>query len=122
MTTNTFGRRGAAAPQTPRPMLRSTPAAAAPAPVLAREIAPAVEAGTIPERNLLADIPFLTAGLIVLLMVIFGLEKKLAFDIGRDGSLSVQSLIAFGAVSRDLVIGSGEWWRIALAPLLHGGV
>jgi membrane associated rhomboid family serine protease len=28
-------------------------------------------------------------------------------------------LIAFGATSRDLVVGGHEWWRIGLAPLLH---
>ena len=109
-----------------RPLLRSTIAAAAagsvaaaPAAVLAQESAPPAHDATIPEKSLIADIPYLTAGMIVLLMVIFGLEKHWAFDIGQDGSLSVQSLIAFGAVSRDLVIGAGEWWRIALAPLLH---
>jgi rhomboid protease GluP len=123
MTTRTFGRRGAGLAMQ-RPMLRPTAAAApvaaaAQAAALARESAPPAHEGAIPEKSLIADIPYLTAGLIVLLMVIFGLEKHWAFDIGKDGSLSVQSLIAFGAVSRDLVIGSGEWWRIALAPLLH---
>jgi membrane associated rhomboid family serine protease len=55
----------------------------------------------------------------VFLTLIYGVEKYLAFDIGTDGDLSIQSLVAFGAVSRDLVVGSWEWWRIGLAPLLH---
>jgi membrane associated rhomboid family serine protease len=33
--------------------------------------------------------------------------------------MSHLSLIAFGATSRDLVVGSGQLWRIALAPILH---
>jgi len=96
MTTRTFGRRGAA-PAMQRPLLRSTIAAtgpgagAAPAAVLEQESAPSAHDATIPEKSLIADIPYLTAGMIVLLMVIFGLEKHWAFDIGRDGSLSVQS-------------------------------
>jgi membrane associated rhomboid family serine protease len=123
MTTQTFGRRGAA-PRIPTPLHRPTTVAAvavAPAAVLDQGSGlPGYEA-TTPEKSLIADIPFLTGGLLVLLLLIFGLEKRLAFDIG-DGQLSVQSLVAFGAVSRDLVIGSGEWWRIGLAPLLHSGV
>jgi membrane associated rhomboid family serine protease len=72
------------------------------------------------ENRLIADLPYLTVGMIVLLSLVFGVEKRLAFDIGKNGDLSVHSLIAFGAVSRDLVVGSGQWWRIGLAPLLHG--
>jgi membrane associated rhomboid family serine protease len=77
--------------------------------------------GALPERSLIADLPLLTVGLIVLLMVIFAVERRSAFDIG-NGELGVRTLIAFGAVSYDLVIGSGQWWRIALAPLLHASV
>jgi membrane associated rhomboid family serine protease len=71
------------------------------------------------EKNLLADVAFLTGGLIVFLIVIFAVETRTAFDIGKGGILSVRSLIAFGATSRDMVVGAGEWWRIGLAPLLH---
>jgi rhomboid protease GluP len=122
MTTKTFGRRGAA-PRIASPLLRSNATAAAvPAVAPDQESCPPAFDGTIPERSLIADIPFLTVGLIVFLMLIFGVEKRVAFDIGNDGSLSVQSLIAFGAVSYDLVVGSGEWWRIGLAPLLHASL
>jgi membrane associated rhomboid family serine protease len=71
------------------------------------------------EKTLLADVAFLTGGLIVFLMLVFGAETRAAFDIGKDGHLSVRSLIAFGATSRDMVVGAGEWWRLGLAPLLH---
>ena len=89
------------------------------APPAALESGPPALDGSLVEKSLIADLPLLTVGLIVLLMVIFALEKHFAFDIDKDGSLSVHSLIAFGAASRDLVLGSGQWWRIALAPLLH---
>ena len=72
------------------------------------------------ENKLLADIPFLTIGLIFGLLLIYALQRSLAIDIARDGSLDVRSLIAYGATSYDLVVGRGEWWRIGLAPLLHG--
>ncbi|MEA2996890.1 MAG: hypothetical protein QOG74_2439 [Alphaproteobacteria bacterium] len=71
------------------------------------------------EKNLLADVAFLTGGLIVFLILIFAVETRTAFDIGKGGNLSVRSLIAFGATSRDMVVGAGEWWRVGLAPLLH---
>jgi membrane associated rhomboid family serine protease len=71
------------------------------------------------DNKLIADIPFLTVGLIFFLTLVFAAERHFAFDIGKDGNMSVRSLIAFGAVSYDLVVGSGEWWRIGLAPLLH---
>ena len=120
MATNAFGRRGAAL-RVPSHSLRPTTTAAVPTAALDQGAGSPAFEGTILENNLTADIPLLTAGLIVLLMVIFGLEKYLAFDIGKDGDLSVRSLTAFGAVSYDLVVGSGEWWRIGLAPLLHTG-
>jgi len=44
-------------------------------------------------------------GLVDILVLVFALERHFAFDIGRDANLSVRSLIAFGAVSLDLVIG-----------------
>jgi rhomboid protease GluP len=118
MTTQTFGRRGAAARLSnalpPSALLQRSIATAAPAAVPGSTIE-----APILDRNLIADIPWLTVGMIFFLMLIYGVEKRLAFDIGKDGDLSVQSLVAFGAVSRDLVVASGEWWRVGLAPLLH---
>src|SRR5262249_61664854 len=89
------------------------------APAAAFESFPAADAPSIGEKNFLDDIALLTGGLIVFLMLIFWLETRYAFDIGKDGNLSVHSLIAFGATSRDLVVGGHEWWRLGLAPLLH---
>lgn len=118
MATTTFGKRGTVA-HAPAPLQRAGMAR----PV---EDAPPGPGSVLqqldrayPEKDLLAHIPVLTLIMIVLLLFIFGLQRRFAFDIGTDGSLSVETLLALGAISRDLVIGAGEAWRIFLAPLLH---
>jgi len=67
----------------------------------------------------LAEIPFLTFSIVALLYLVFIIERRFAFDLGAKSALSHESLIAFGAISYDLVIGQGQWWRIFLAPVLH---
>lgn len=123
MATNTFGRRGVVAPA-PSGSYRpasSQPVAAPIAPAVPGDGAPSSSEETLfGDNKLLADIPFLTIGLIFGLLAIFALQRSLAIDVARDGSLDVRSLIAYGATSYDLVVGRGEWWRIGLAPLLHG--
>jgi membrane associated rhomboid family serine protease len=114
MATTSFGRRSAV-PPIAGPSVRPRAAAVA----LDRPSGPSAVEITFGEKNLLADVAFLTGALIVFLMLIFAVENRAAFDIGKDGNLSVRSLIAFGATSRDMVVGAGEWWRIGLAPLLH---
>lgn len=112
MATNTFGRRGIAAPP-PRASLQPVAVPVAPRPLSSEET-------LFGDNKLLADIPFLTIGLIFGLLLIFALQRSLAIDIAPDGSLDVRSLIAYGASGYDLVVGRNEWWRIGLAPLLHG--
>lgn len=123
----TFGRRGAVAPPPSGSFQRGSfqsasfqPAAAPIAPAVVRDSGESDEETLFRGNKLLSDIPFLTIGLIFLLILIFGLQRNLAISIGRDGSLDVRSLIAYGASSYDLVVVKGEWWRIGLAPLLHG--
>jgi len=117
MATRTFGRRGAA-PRFASPVAR--PATAAAVPIEPDREPSAVDIHEmIGGRSLLADIPLLTAGMILFLLIVFTVERRLAFDVGRDGTLSLQSLLAFGGISRDLVVGSGQWWRVGLAPILH---
>jgi rhomboid protease GluP len=70
-------------------------------------------------QRLFGAIPLLTLGLIVGLALIFGLEQRLAFDVGPGASLSQESLVALGSASRENAIGSGQIWRLFLAPLLH---
>jgi rhomboid protease GluP len=58
-------------------------------------------------------LPRVTVGLIVVLALLFGLERLL-------GALrSPESIIAMGALVRDLVA-AGQYWRILSATLLHG--
>jgi rhomboid protease GluP len=110
MATKSFGRRGLA------------PQVQAAAPRFAAMATPSVAVRTDTdeaEDNLfLAYMPILTVGLIMALFVIFGLEQRFSFDAdkGAPGDLS---LIAFGAAGYDFVVGSGEVWRVFLAPLLH---
>lgn len=119
MATNTFGRRGVVAPSSTA-AFQSVAAPAAPTAMREDDEPAAGEGSIFGDNKLLADIPFLTIGLIFGLMVIFAVQRSLAIDIGRDGSLDVRSLIAQGASGYDLVVGKNEWWRIGLAPLLHG--
>jgi membrane associated rhomboid family serine protease len=120
MTTKTFGRRGAA-PRIASPSFQPARAAVAPAPALSVELPaePSMFDRVFRDNKLIADIPFLTFGLILFLVLVFMLERRFAFDIGSGSQMSLRSLIAFGGTSRDLVVDSGQWWRIALAPILH---
>lgn len=112
MATQNFGRRGA-------PPQAAVAAAAIPGMPPEPAAAARQRFDTAAENDPLGFIPLLTLGMMVFLLFVFGFQRRLAFDIGRDGSLSLESLLAAGAVSYDLVIGSGEVWRAALAPLLH---
>jgi membrane associated rhomboid family serine protease len=118
MTAKTFGRRGVVSEVT-APLLRVKVAAAVPGVEADQGPGAAAFEETLGEKNLIADIPFLTGGMILFLLLIFGMERRLAFDVGKNGDLSIESIIAFGAVSYDLVVVAGEWWRVSLAPLLH---
>src|ERR1700678_1788538 len=92
----TFGKRGVrAAPVQPR----------APAPPAARVSELEHEIPSDVQR-LFGAIPLLTFGLIVGLALIFGLEQRLAFDVGPGASLSQESLVALGAASREHAIGA----------------
>jgi rhomboid protease GluP len=100
--------------------------AVAPAALVAEASAPRVDervddhaTAEAEERNPIADMPLLTVGMIVCLVLVFGLEHRFAFDIDQKGNLSVESLVAFGATSRDLIFGAGGVWRLFLGPLLH---
>jgi membrane associated rhomboid family serine protease len=119
--TKTFGRRGLA-PYVASPALRADAAAGNPDRVLEHGPGALPFDAAIGEKSLIADIPFLTVCMIVALLFIFAAEKHLALEVGKNGNFDVGSLIALGAVSYDLVVGSGEWWRVGLAPLLHASL
>ena len=118
MSAASFGRRGApvgGAAQTVRG--RVTPAAAEP--VEPDDSDPFRGDHEASAEKLLARMPFLTVGLALFLCLVFGLERRLAFDVQRDGAPAVDALIGLGAASYNLVVVDHEWWRIFLAPLLH---
>ncbi len=99
-----FGKRGAPVPAQ-KPL--APVAASVPVPT------PVVQTMTT-EKEILARIPFVTIGILGVLIFMFHLEQQ------QGGPRpSLQTLIALGGVSRDLVFGQGQWWRIFTAPLLH---
>src|SRR5271168_650506 len=107
----TFGQRGVR-------LAQAQPRSASPLSV-ARVVRREDETPSDVER-LFAAIPLLTFGLVVGLALIFALEQRLAFDVGPGGALGQESAVALGAASRDNAVGSGQIWRLFLAPLLHG--
>ena len=120
MATTTFGKRGAAA----SPLRQAAPVRAPQpidsAPALTREEQYEQFVENLGQRSLIAHIPLLTVAMIALLAAIFMLQRATALDMGAGGEMSLETLLAQGAASRELVFGNGEWWRIFLAPLLHG--
>jgi rhomboid protease GluP len=66
--------------------------------------------------------PVLTVAMLALLVVVFALEVKFPADGIVSTDPSIATLIAFGGLIRDLVIGQGEWYRLFTAPLLHGNL
>lgn len=67
-------------------------------------------------------VPRTTFGILAVLWFVFLIElfaAKLPTNSGSD--IRVPDLVAFGALNPDLVHLGGEWWRLATAPMLHGG-
>ncbi|HEX6267808.1 MAG TPA: rhomboid family intramembrane serine protease, partial [Burkholderiales bacterium] len=65
--------------------------------------------------------PALTLALLAMLAAVFAAEH--VYGIGASSGLlapSIQTLVALGGLNRDMVIQSGEWYRIFSAALLHG--
>lgn len=66
--------------------------------------------------------PYVTYFLLALIVGVFAAE--FLFRAGATSGLfdpTIGTLIALGALDRNLVI-EGEWWRLFSAPLLHGGL
>jgi rhomboid protease GluP len=64
--------------------------------------------------------PVLTVVILLVLFAVFAAE--IAYGIGPATELmqpTIATLVAFGGLSKDLVYGSGEWYRVFSAPFLH---
>ena len=119
MTTTTFGKRGLAQPSASA-SARFQAATATPGRMPAAPSASRDDAQAQRPKSLIDHVPLMTFAIIAALLVIFyGLEKRYAFSIGRNGEIDLESLVAFGGASYRRVAGGGEWWRVFLAPLLH---
>ncbi len=102
--------RVATAPKTAEPV-------AEPHPQPAEEFVPEIAAQfAAPSR-----VPYLTFGLIAILMLVFRTEKIPALDLSQLLVPNTQWLLAAGGLSGSAVFGNGEWWRVFTAPVLHDG-
>lgn len=65
--------------------------------------------------------PFVTYALLAILIAVFAAEILLAVGpITGFFNPGVRTLFALGGLNRELVLQSGEWYRLFTAPLLHG--
>lgn len=126
MSQSTFGRRGLATKPMPARQFQSVEKAVASHSDPVRrlrdtpmEAAPPTRTASR-ESRLIARVPFFTFALVIAFWVGFSIQERYAFSIGPKETLDTPSLVAMGAASYDLVLGRGEWWRVFLAPLLHG--
>lgn len=112
----TFGRRMPSA----RPAAPSAPRATQPEPAVYRPapIHPELKAERA-ARTAPRPAPVLTLAIIAGLTIVFAAEYR--FNIGpvRGMAPGPNSLIALGALRRDLVFGAAEPWRLVTAVLLH---
>ncbi len=110
-----FGRRTAGQPSSPQgpppgPRVAAWLKPDAPSQPAAPKIAPEIKRG----------VPWLTFGLVGLLTAIFYLEVDFALSPARDLTPGTTTWAALGAVSGNLVLHNGEWWRLITAAFLHG--
>jgi rhomboid protease GluP len=64
--------------------------------------------------------PVLTVVILLVLFAVFAAE--IVYGIGPAADLlqpTIATLVAFGGLSKDLVLQSGEWYRLLSAPFLH---
>ena len=65
-------------------------------------------------------VPWVTLGILAVLVLIFACEQIFAVDPpGPALRSSVRSLLALGALNWSIVTSGGEWYRLLTAPLLH---
>ena len=64
-------------------------------------------------------VPWLTLGLLAVLIGIFALENRFPVTMAVKGAPSLETLFAMGALSHAAILSDGEWHRLFTAPLLH---
>jgi membrane associated rhomboid family serine protease/TPR repeat protein len=64
----------------------------------------------------------LTLLVAIALAAIFALEVALSGPVKGPPGASIEVLIAFGGLSRDLVLQEGQWWRLVAAPFIHADI
>ncbi|MDE2467367.1 MAG: rhomboid family intramembrane serine protease [Bradyrhizobium sp.] len=68
-------------------------------------------------------VPYLTFGLVGLLVMIFCAELRFGIDAPASGlTPSVRTLIVFGGLQYLLTIEHGQWYRVFSGPLLHASL
>ncbi|WP_284315880.1 rhomboid family protein, partial [Labrys miyagiensis] len=65
--------------------------------------------------------PYVTYGLIALLVAIYCAELTFAVSPNQGGSPSVQTLVVLGGMFQSL-IWQGQWWRLVTATLMHASI
>lgn len=124
MTQATFGRRGLASKAGPETGFRPASRAAAEPSDAVSQLRSIMPSQAAPDRSRVARfldrIPFFTITLMIGFFVGFSYQERSVGTTTTGVHFSTASLIAMGAASYDLVVGRGDWWRIFLAPLLHG--
>jgi len=67
--------------------------------------------------------PWLTGTILALTVLVFGAEGLAGVGNSPEPRVpTVDTLVAMGGVSWDLVVGQGQWWRLFTGTLLHAGV
>jgi rhomboid protease GluP len=102
METAAFGKKRSAAVARAKPLLQQGEPIAEPSLTPAEEFVPEI----VPVFAAASRVPFLTLGLIAILVLIYQSEGN---------------LVASGGLSGAAVFTHGQWWRVFTAPLLHDG-
>ena len=64
-------------------------------------------------------LPWLTLGLLAVLVVVFAMEYVFAVTPSVRSNPSIATLFALGGLIRTAVLSGGQWYRLFTAPLLH---
>lgn len=69
-----------------------------------------------------STLPYLTAGLVVVLTAIFLCELQVSGASGPTLTIDGNAFSALGGIGRALFLQQHEWWRFLTAPWLHGSL